>query len=319
MTAGGSGNEIRSATTDSLSHSFPVRQEILSALCPFDDDRGRARVALPGGRPRVWSTKRRSAPGNANHHRRLVIKADKAVQLRLLDLQAIDTALAQLQHRRKTLPEHAAIAEKQQERDARAEALIEAETAVSDLERAQRRAENDLEPVRDRLKRNEHRIADGTVADPKALAGLIEEVEHLGHRISDLEDAELEIMEQLETASGTAERIRGEVAGLDSVLREYEAKRDQQLVELDADLKERQTERDATAPEIPADLMKLYDRIVPTHGGVGAAELKQRRCTGCRLELNAADLREFAAAAEDEVLRCEECGRILVRTAESGL
>lgn len=241
------------------------------------------------------------------------------MQLRLLDLQSIDTALAQLQHRRKTLPEHAAIAEKQQERDARAEALIEAETAVSDLERDQRRAEADLEPVRDRLKRNEHRIADGTVADPKALAGLIDEVEHLGRRISDLEDAELEIMEQLETATATAERIRGEVAELDGVLGEYEAKRDQQLVELDADIKERTSEREVTAPDVPADLMKLYDRIRPTHGGVAIAELRQRRCTGCQLEVNAAELREFAAAAEDEVLRCEECGRILVRTPESGI
>jgi uncharacterized protein len=52
---------------------------------------------------------------------------------------------------------------------------------------------------------------------------------------------------------------------------------------------------------------------------VGAAALVQRRCQGCRLELNAADLREITAAAEDEVLRCEECQRILVRTAESGI
>jgi predicted nucleic acid-binding Zn-ribbon protein len=44
-----------------------------------------------------------------------------------------------------------------------------------------------------------------------------------------------------------------------------------------------------------------------------------RRCTGCQLEVNAADLGTFAAAADDEVLRCEECSRILVRTAQSGL
>jgi predicted nucleic acid-binding Zn-ribbon protein len=56
-----------------------------------------------------------------------------------------------------------------------------------------------------------------------------------------------------------------------------------------------------------------------SRGGVGAAELRQRRCTGCQLEINAAELREFAAAAEDEVLRCEECGRILIRTVNSGL
>ena len=56
-----------------------------------------------------------------------------------------------------------------------------------------------------------------------------------------------------------------------------------------------------------------------SHGGVGAAELRARRCTGCQLDINAADLRVYAAAAADEVLRCEECSRILVRTAQSGL
>ena len=49
------------------------------------------------------------------------------------------------------------------------------------------------------------------------------------------------------------------------------------------------------------------------------AELRARRCTGCQLDINAADLRVYAAAADDEVLRCEECSRILVRTAQSGL
>ena len=52
---------------------------------------------------------------------------------------------------------------------------------------------------------------------------------------------------------------------------------------------------------------------------IEAAELSQRRCTGCQLEVNAADLRVFAAAADDDVLRCEECSRILVRTASSSL
>jgi len=68
---------------------------------------------------------------------------------------------------------------------------------------------------------------------------------------------------------------------------------------------------------VPGDLLALYAKIGASHGGVGAAELRQRRCTGCQLEVNAADLRRFAAAPPSEVLRCEECGRILVRTRAS--
>ncbi len=239
--------------------------------------------------------------------------------MRLLDVQALDTALAQLTHRGKTLPEHAEIARLQAERAAVGSTLVASDTAVSDLELEQTRAEKELEPVRERLVRNQQRIANGAVTDPKPLASMIEEVEHLKKRIGDLEDAELEVMQQLETEVSGREKLRAEAERLDEQLTGLLAKRDQQLAELRSDMAERRGERSELAPLVPGPLLTLYDKIGATHGGVGAAELRQRRCTGCQLEINAADIRVFGAAPEDEVLRCEECGRILVRTLNSGL
>lgn len=246
------------------------------------------------------------------------IKAERGVQLQLLDVQAIDTALSQLDHRRKTLPEHAVIAKLRADRAALSSDLVASDTAVSDLELDQARAERDLEPVRERLVRNQQRIADGSV-ESKALGSMVDEVEHLKKRIGDLEDAELEIMEQLETEVAGRAKLQGRLAGLDEELTGLSAKRDQQLAELDHDAAERRTARGELTPQLPAPLLALYEKIGASHSGVGAAELRQRRCTGCRLEVNAADLRVFAAAPVDEVLRCEECGRILVRTDQSGL
>jgi uncharacterized protein len=247
------------------------------------------------------------------------IKADKGAQLRLLDLQALDSELAQLEHRRRTLPEHAEIAALRAARTAVAANIVAADTAVRDLEGDQARAEADLEPVRERLSRNQRRIADGTVPDPKALSSMVDEVEHIKRRIGDLEDAELEIMEQLEAANSTRARLGDEASELDGRLSDAAARRDQALASIDADVAVRRAERVKLAPLIPADLLALYAKIGASHGGVGAAELRQRRCTGCQLEVNIAELQEFAAAADDEVLRCEECSRILVRTASSGL
>lgn len=251
--------------------------------------------------------------------RERTIKADQGDQQRLLDLQSVDTAIAQLKHRRQTLPENDAIARLHEARARLASDLVGADTAVSDLERDQQRAENELEPVRERLNRNQHRIADGSIADGKALSGLVEEVEHLKRRIDTLEEAELEVMEQLESATEDRERLRREAAEIDEQLATLEAKRDVQLRELAGQLADRKGTRDQIAPLIPANLLTLYDKIGSTHAGVGAAELRRRRCTGCQLDINSADLRAFTAAPADEVLRCEECGRILVRTAESGL
>ena len=258
-------------------------------------------------------------PSGRRARREHVIRADQGDQQRLLDLQGVDTALAQLAHRRRTLPEHAEIARLEDARRRLASDLVGADTAVSDLQREQDRSENELEPVRERLNRNRHRIADGSVADPKALSSLIEEVAHLERRIDTLEEAELAVMEQLETATEDRERLRGEAAGIDAQLATLEAKRSTQLRELAEQSAERQRVRDETAGVIPPALLTLYDKIGASHSGVGAAELRRRRCTGCQLDINAADLRVFTAAPADEVLRCEECGRILVRTAESGL
>jgi predicted nucleic acid-binding Zn-ribbon protein len=247
------------------------------------------------------------------------IKADPGSQQRLLDLQAADTALAQLEHRRRTLPEHAELARLKTEQAAVGSDLVAADTAVSDLELEQVKAESDLEPVRERLVRNQRRIADGSVADAKALSSMVAEVDHLKKRIGDLEDAELEVMEQLEQAVAERDRLRVRVEELAAAVAEVTARRDEQLAALDVEVGQRRSERAELVPTIDPPLLTLYGKVAASHGGVGAAELRARRCTGCQLEVNAAELRSFAAAPADEVLRCEECSRILVRTKNSGL
>ncbi len=72
------------------------------------------------------------------------------------------------------------------------------------------------------------------------------------------------------------------------------------------------------ADDLPAELVALYDRIRESTG-IGAALLRAGRCEGCRLELSGSERAKIKATAPDEVVRHEECGRILVRTNESGL
>ncbi len=237
----------------------------------------------------------------------------------MLDLQAVDTSLAQLLHRRKTLPEHAQFAEIKQRREVLDERSVAVSTQVTDLELEQRQAETDLDPVRARLVRNQQRIDSGAVPDPKALTAMIEEVEHLKRRISDLEDAELEVMQALETAQSDRDDLAEARAGIDAELSKIIARRDEQVREIDARAVELKTERTGLLALLPQPLLARYEKSRAAHSGLGAAALRQRRCTGCQLEANAADLRNYAAAPADEVLSCEECGRILVRTPESGL
>ena len=246
------------------------------------------------------------------------MKADPAAQLRLLDLQALDAALARSEHRRRTLPELAAIAEAEGRLAQLRGSVVRAETEVGDLDRDLRRLENDVDLVRQRAARDQRRMQTGGVP-AKELESLQHEVESLARRQSDLEDAQLEIMERREEAEGRLTALRTEAAAVTADRDAAAAARDTAFGGIDAAVERDTAERATVAAELPADLITLYDKIRAGSGGVGAAVLRQRRCEGCRIELAGSELRAARAAAPDEVLRCENCGRILVRTAESGL
>lgn len=245
------------------------------------------------------------------------MKAAPQMQARLLDLLDIDTRLDQLDHRIRTLPELTDIARMEGEAaDLEAE-VVRAQTALSDLEREVARAEAAVQQVRDRTERNQKRLDSGA-GSAKDLQGMQHELESLARRQSVLEDEQLEIMERVEQAQAEADEAERRRADHAARLDELRAARDEKTAAVTAERQEVARGRDAVVADLSGELLALYDRV-RAHTGSGAAALLQRRCGGCRLELNAVDLSRIRSAEEDEVLRCEECGRILVRTAESGL
>lgn len=244
------------------------------------------------------------------------MKAAPEAQRRLLDLQAIDTALAQLAHRRKSLPELAEIDAVARELSALEDERVRAQVAVDDLDRDISRFEKDIEQVRIRKDRDQKRLdAGGAVRE---IEGLQHELATLNRRQSELEDSELELMEQRESA----ERVLGDVKTRLTAAAERRAAAEQRRDEAYSEITKEQEFKAATrgplAADLPADLLTLYDKI-RLESGMGAALVRSGRCGGCRIELYGADLARVKAAPVDEVVRCEECRRIMIRTAESGL
>ena len=239
-------------------------------------------------------------------------------QWRLLDVQGHDTRLAQIAHRERTLPEHAELAACAEKARRTADQLVGARTVVADLARELTKAEADVDLVRQRAARDQARLDSGQ-GSAKDLQALQHEVASLAQRQSVLEDEQLEVMERMETAQAELDRVRAEGEQIDAETAEITARRDAALAALAAEAESERRERANAAGGVPAALLALYERIRESSGGVGAARLHQRRCEGCRLEINNTDLGTLRTAAEDAVIRCEECGRILVRTADSGL
>ncbi|MEO9323461.1 C4-type zinc ribbon domain-containing protein [Nocardioides sp. C4-1] len=247
------------------------------------------------------------------------MKADPAAQLRLLDVQELDSRADVLRHQRGHLPELAEIASLSASRQEVDDQRRDQQIVVDDLTAAQKKAELDVEQVRARRTRDTDRMAQGLITNPKDLERMQHELASLERRISVLEDEELEVMEQLEEAQAALEELQQRIAASDERLAELGKIRDDKTAIIDRELAELATRRGPAAEGLPDDLVALYDKLRASKGGVGAAALTQRRCTGCQLGIDNAELAVIRAATADTVVRCEECSRILVRTAESGL
>lgn len=246
------------------------------------------------------------------------MKAEPNRQLRLLDLQAIDTRLDQLRHARTHLPQLAALADLEGKARLIDDQLVRSRTELDDVQREVRKADSDVQQVRDRAARDRARLDAGT-GSAKDLTAIQHELTSLARRQAELEDVELEVMERAEAAESDVaelERGRGELAERIAAL---EAERDQAFAKLDAEAAAVGGPRPHVASDAGEDLVALYEKVRASSGGTGAAALRQRRCGGCQLELNQVEIQRLRDAPADEVLRCEECRRILVRTPESGL
>jgi uncharacterized protein len=246
------------------------------------------------------------------------VKADPEAQRRLLDLQAIDTALAQLAHRRRTLPERAELDRLAREISALDDERIRAQVAVDDLDRDIARMDKDVDQVRTRAVRDQTRL-DAGGGPARELEALQHELVSLHRRQSELEDAELELMEQREAAQAALAGVQDRLAATRARRDAAEVARDEALRQIAQDEEFKSSGRKPLVADLPADLVALYERIRESSGGLGAALLRAGRCGGCRLDLSGVERATVRAADPDEVVRCEECRRILVRTAESGL
>jgi predicted nucleic acid-binding Zn-ribbon protein len=230
----------------------------------------------------------------------------------------MDTRLDQIAHRKATLPELAELRDLEAQTSHLDANIVRARTALSDVQRALVKADSDVQLVRERSARDQDRMqaGQGTAKDMQALS---HEVQSLARRQSELEDVELEVMERAETLASDLSSLEAARAQLTVRLDEVKAARDKAFAELEAEVEQIGHSRNDVVAGVGEELVGLYEKIRASSGGIGAAALRQRRCEGCRLELNQVDINRLTNAAQDEVLRCEECRRILIRTSESGV
>ena len=240
------------------------------------------------------------------------MKASQDAQDQLLALQQIDSAIIQLEHRMKNLPLAAQLDTATQSLISSKNLLIAAETEKSDIKHELSRSEVDVEQVVSRIEKDEKRLAAGT-GSPKELEQIQHELASLAKRRSELEEVELEIMVRIEAIDDRIKSLVAEVSNWESEVSKLKAQLDSEINELNS-AKTRDVEtRAELAKSIDTELLQLYEKIRSASDGVGAARLVGDKCEGCHLTMNAAEVTRIKSLPDDELVRCEECRRILIR------
>ena len=241
------------------------------------------------------------------------------IQVQLLDIQGKDTEVAQLEHKRATLPAIEVKKGLESSFERARDQGIASEMILSDLQREALKAEGDVEVVRQRVAKDQEMLNSGEINDSKQLSNLQHELESLAKRQLDLEDVELEVMERVEGAKAAVQVLAQQKADFSIQLEAVNTELDSELAALTVDLTDVHSERESLAASMPAAFMELYEKIRKGHQGMGAAKLHRGQCEGCRLTIPPQELNAIKAATPDAVIQCEECRCILIRTADSGI
>jgi uncharacterized protein len=241
-----------------------------------------------------------------------VIPATREQQSQLVELQRIDTRIRQLEHRRSNLPEQRALDDNAQTLQKLAADYATTKEELELGERKQRRLEEEVTVVESRRKSEEGRMYSGLITSQKELEALRNEITSLRGRKAELEDDLLEVMEGVEELTGMVDSLKARHEELAGKADELTKARDEAATEIDAELEAERAARQGATSGIDAELLATYDDLRERKGGVAVAQLDNRTCSGCRIELTAIELEEVRGRAAEGMARCAQCDRLLV-------
>ena len=230
----------------------------------------------------------------------------------ILELQLLDNEIMQANTKLKSLPEIEQLLHIEKRVTAANDELSVVKGESDQIALELRRGEVDVETVTDRIKKDEARLSSGN-ATPKELEQLQHEVESLKKRQEALEEIELEIMIRNDAVIARKNTLTTDLTSLQTLKDEISGRLQSATDEINKVIAEKNTARTLVANKIEKPLLDLYEKIRGNGGGVGAAALVGNKCNGCNLAINAVEMERIKSLAKDELLRCEECRRILVR------
>ena len=188
--------------------------------------------------------------------------------------------------------------------------LSEQRGVFEDVERDIKRLESDVELVEKRLEKDQERLNQSS--NPKDIAGIEHEIESLRARLSSLEDSELELMEQRDTAAAQLADLEQRRVEAEQELEKTKAGITSELEALKNENSELLAKIETLKTQLPTELAELFEKKLARGAAVG--RLVGSSCSACNMSLNSTAMAEINRVPADELATCSECSAILVRT-----
>ncbi|MDP2726951.1 MAG: C4-type zinc ribbon domain-containing protein [Dehalococcoidia bacterium] len=191
-------------------------------------------------------------------------------------------------------------------------ALGEIQSRVGELEKRRQSLNWENNDLSAKITPVDKKLYSGQVRVPKELLALQQDVEMLKTQRRVVEDAELEIMIEMEEAQRQLQAETQETKKLEK----HWAEEQQRLASIKDALTEEievlRGQRDALARQVDAVSLDAYQRIRENRQGVAVVTVQRGTCSACRITIPAIEMQR--ARTGREMVFCQSCGRILLVT-----
>jgi len=146
---------------------------------------------------------------------------------------------------------------------------------------------------------------------------LAHEIETCKGDISKIEDKEIELMEQAEAAGKLVVIAAKEAADAKKIVDSQIADIGKREENLKAELARLETNRDQLASAVDEGTRSRYERLFKNKGGMVVVGVQHGVCGGCHMKLQQQLI--LSCQAQQEIITCSNCGRILYHTSDMDL
>lgn len=240
------------------------------------------------------------------------MKATREDQQSLIELLGIDRELGKLNYALSTLPVYGELEAAESALGAHKKQATVRASGTTAIEKMMAECGVKVEQLNASIERKQGQLDSGENMDSRQLLVLQGEIDGLKGTRDEVEMAELEAMQELETLEELIEADKNETERFTEVRDGLAARKAQEVADLEEQIAEVRSRRGALAATIAVDVVEAYDES-RSMGGAGVVIMKTDGTIDGGMDLSVTEIEKVRALPEDEVYLTEDTGSLVVK------